>query len=101
MADSLADFERDLEEALKRSHEAFMGRYRDEVEALAGLSRDEIDEITPDATDLETYDKLMTVVKEASRKNLAQAELKARIEALGKTAIAIAKKVAGLAALLV
>jgi hypothetical protein len=101
MADSLADFERDLQNALKSSHEAFVGQYAAEINALAGLSREEIDALAPGTTDLETYDKLMTVVKEASRKNLAQAQLKARIEDLGDIAIEIAKKVPKLAALFV
>ena len=64
-----------------------------------GLSRDEIDAITPDATDLQAYDQLISVVKQASRHNLNQAELVNRIKALGGVAVTIAKKSAGLAAM--
>jgi hypothetical protein len=56
-------------------------------------------ECVPDKADLETYDRLIEVVKEASRVNVKQAELKQRIEALGSVAISISKKVAGLAKL--
>ena len=94
-------FKRDLEETLEKGREAFKGLYKDELNQLAGLSRAEIDAITPDTTDLETYDQLITVVKEASRVNLAQAELKSNIEQLGATAVTIAKKVPSLAALFV
>jgi len=47
---------------------------------------------------VETYEKIIVVVKEASRKNISQAELGQRINQLGEVAITIAKKVGGLAA---
>jgi len=96
-----ADFEKELREILKRNHEAFLGEYAEQINQLLGLSRAEIDAITPDTTDLETYDQLITVVKEASRRNLSQAELKQRIEKLGNVAVTISKKVASLASLFV
>ncbi len=86
--------------ALKRSDEAFAGEYRQEIEGLLGLSRAEIDAITPGVSDLETYDRLLTVVKQASRVNLAQAQLKSRIEEMGDLAVRIARKVPRLASLL-
>ena len=46
----------------------------------------------PDGTDLEVYAKLVSVVKEASRDNVAQAGLKATIMELGSVAVTIAKK---------
>lgn len=101
MGDTLEEFERDLKSALKASRESFMGAYKVEIEALAGLSRTEIDALVPGTSDIETYDKLMTIVKEASRKNIAVAELKGRIETLGKLGIEIAKKVPKLASLFV
>jgi hypothetical protein len=98
---SLADFEAELKKSLERNHKAFEGRFAKEIDALLGLSREEIDEITPDGTDLEAYDQLITVVKEASRLNLSQANLKAQIEKLGQVAVDIAKKAAPLAALFI
>ena len=49
--------------------------------------------------DLQKYDELITVVREASRVNLEQAALKAQIIKLGETAVTIAKRVPTLAAL--
>jgi len=84
---------------IRRNREAFEGEYGEQIKALLGLSRDQIDAITPDATDLAVYDQLMEVVKDASRKNLSAAQLRARIKALGTVAVAIAKKAGVLAAL--
>jgi hypothetical protein len=96
----LAEFERALDDALKKGNEAFRGKYRRELDELAGLSRVEIDAISPGITDLETYDRLITVVKEASRVNLAQADLKKQIEKLGDIAVKIAKRVPAFATIL-
>ena len=94
-------FKRRLREKMAENRKAFEGKYKDEINALMGLSKSEIDSITPDLTDLEIYDQLITVVKEASRVNLAQAELKSRIEELGEIAIKIAEKVPTLASMFV
>ncbi len=67
-----------------------------QLNELAGLSRAEIDAITPDITDLQKYDDLITVVKEASRVNLSQAQLKQQIEKLGEIAVKIAKRIPSL-----
>lgn len=90
----------ELKAIIKKNNEAFQGDFADEINGLLGLSRDEIDLITPDVTDLAVYGALIEVVKEASRKNTSQAELKARIRGLGTIAIEIAKKVEPLAKLL-
>ncbi len=90
-------YRRRVRQAMKRADEAFRGEYADEINGLLGLSRTELDQLTPDATDLETYDRLIEVVKEASRVNVEQAELVNRIETLGDLAVRIAKKVPSLA----
>jgi len=79
---------------------AFEGEYKEQLEGLLGLSRDELDQITPDTTDVETYDKLIAVVREASAQNIRQAELKEHIMELGEVALEIAKRVPKLAAVL-
>ena len=94
--DAREELERELEEILQKSREAFAGKYKDKIDALLGLSRDDIDAITPGTTDLEVYDVLIEVVKQASRQNISQAELKVRIEQLGSIALKIAEKVPGL-----
>jgi hypothetical protein len=94
-------FRRKLRERAEQNRRAFEGQYRDEIEGLLGLSREELDRITPGTTDLEIYDQLVTVVKEASAANISQAELKSRITELGEIAVSIAKKIPKLAALLI
>lgn len=93
-------FRQRVKPAMQRADAEFRGQYAEEINGLLGLSKEEIDEITPDTTDLETYNKLMIVVKEASRVNLEQAELVGRIKSLGEVAVSIAKKVPSLAAML-
>ncbi len=93
-------FRKRVKAAMARADEAFRGQYAEEIDGLLGLSRDEIDAITPDSTDLQTYNRLIAVVKEASRVNLQQAELINRIKAMGDVAVKIAAKVPRLAGLL-
>jgi len=90
-------FRKSLRESLKKNRESFEGEYKEELDSLLGLSREEIDQITPDTTDLEIYDQLITVIREASRSNVNQAELKTQIENLGDIAIRIAQKIPKLA----
>jgi hypothetical protein len=97
----LAAFETDLQQTLQNGRIAFQGKYKAQLEALSGLSRAEIDSISPGTTDLQTYDQLITVIKEASRVNLAQAALKKQILQLGDIAVKIARKVPSVAGLLV
>jgi hypothetical protein len=72
---------------------AFNGKYKDELNSLLGLSKEEIDSVTPGTTDLQIYAVLIKVVEDASRRNLSQAQLIKNIKALGATAIKIAKKI--------
>jgi hypothetical protein len=95
----IEEFKRRLREKMAENRQAFEGVYKDQINGLMGLSKTEIDSITPDTADLEIYDQLITVVKEASRVNLAQAQLKERIEELGEVAVKIAGKVPSLAAI--
>ena len=95
-----SEFERRLKEQLKTSREAFDGKYKEELTELAGLSRSEIDAISPGITDLQKYDELIAIVKEASRVNLAQADLVNQIKNLGDIAVRIAKMVPAFAALI-
>ena len=100
MPTDIEKFRERLRKKIKENREAFEGRYKSEVDMLLGLSREEIDKITPDTTDLEVYSQLISVVKEASRANVKQAELKTQIEKLGEIAITIAQRVKPLADIL-
>ena len=95
----IEEFKRKLREKMAENRKAFEGEYKDQINGLMGLSKAEIDAITNDNSDMEIYDQLITVVKEASRVNLSQAQLKQRIEELGAVALKIAEKVPSLAAL--
>jgi len=96
----LDGFEADLENTLRKSRAAFVGKYKGVLNDLSGLSKDEIDAISLGDIDLQKYDELISVVKEASRVNLQQAELKNQIIKLGGVAVKIAKRVPELAAIL-
>ena len=95
----LGGFEEDLKNTLADGQKAFKGQYKDEINALMGLSREEVDALVPGTEDLAVYAALISVVKDASAKNLAQAELKNRIAQLGEMAISISKRVPSLAAM--
>ncbi|MCL1036200.1 hypothetical protein L2750_03385 [Shewanella submarina] len=90
------DFKILLQSKIAENRQSFEGLYRDKIESLMALSKAEIDSIVPGGADVAAYDNLITVVKEASRANIEQAELKARIEELGDVAVKIASKVPGL-----
>lgn len=79
---------------------AFSGEYKNELEKLTGLSKKEIDSVSPGTENMATYSVLIKVVEKASKKKLSEAKLVADIKELGDVAVKIAKKVPGLAAIL-
>ena len=79
---------------------AFNGQYKEVLNKLYGLSKDEINSITPGTTGLQVYAVLIKVVEEASKKNLTQAQLIKNIKNLGDLAVQLAKKIPEFAALL-
>jgi hypothetical protein len=97
---SVEEWRKRVRQALKNADASFRGEYASELKDLLGLSQEEIDRLTPDATDLAVYHQLITVVEEASRSNVSQAQLRSQIKGLGAMAVQIAKKVTGLAAIL-
>ena len=80
---------------------AFSGTYKSQLNDLMGLSKSEIEEVTPNGlTDMSIYNKLIEVVRQASKDNISQEDLITNIKSLGEIAIKIAEKVPALAALL-
>ncbi len=73
--------------------QAFNGSYKDELNELMGMSKEEIDSIIPGTTDLQVYSVLTKVVEKASKDNLSQAQLIKNIKELGGVAVSIAKKI--------
>lgn len=95
------DFDADLEAALDAAEDALNnGPYKKAMRDLLALSMSEIKDTVPRASSAD-YSKLLTVVEQASAANLAQAELKDRIVALGRTAVRIAQLIPSLARLFV
>lgn len=89
-------FQRSVRKRFKEIDGELRGRHKKHLDALLGISRAEIDAITPDTADMDTYHKLIAVVTEATRKNVAIADLRHTIGEMGSVAIDIAKKVPGL-----
>jgi len=79
---------------------AFNGKYKKELNELTGLSKEEIDAITPGTSDLQMYSVLIKVVEQASKDNLSKAQLIENINELGGLAVKIAKKIPKFAVLL-
>ena len=79
---------------------AFNGAYKSELDFLLGLSKAEIDSLTPGTTDSQVYLALIKTIEEASKNNISQADLIGNIKDLGEGAIKIAKKIPQFAALL-
>lgn len=79
---------------------AFKGAYRDELNQLEGLSREEIDSVTPGTEDTTVYSALIKVVEQASRENRSMGSLITDIKKLGDVAVNIARKVPRFASLL-
>jgi hypothetical protein len=99
MAIDMEAFKKALDEDLKQNETVFKGKYSEQLQELLGLTDAEIKEVCPGAQAAQDYDKLIAVVREASRSNLSQADLANQIKALGANAVQIAKLVGGLAAL--
>lgn len=90
--DAMKKMQRELDAIIEKNRKAFEGDYGDALHNLLGLSEDQLAELIPATEGREVYAQLIDVVKDASAKNLAIAQLRQRIEVLGDTAIAIAKK---------
>ena len=86
-------------ESFANADAVFNGMYSSELRQLKGLSKEEINAIVPASNSMQTYQALVEVVEKASKDNLAQAKLISKIKSLGTSAIKLAKKIPGWAAL--
>ena len=85
--------EAEINAAADRAEIALNGQFSQIYKELRALTPEEIDDITPDATDQKEYERLIALVQEATVKNLEQAELINRVRALGEVGLKIARKV--------
>lgn len=79
--------------------DAFNSGYQKELDALKGLTEDEICSVIPKTADRKIYSSLVEVVEKASKDNLSQAQLTSNIKDLGEVAVQLAKKIPQLALL--
>lgn len=94
------EFAKALKEALDTAEEGLeKGPYKQALKALLALSMSGIKASVPKASYAD-YSRLVTVVEQASAKNVAQATLVSNINALGKKVVSIAKLVPGLGSML-
>lgn len=85
------EFNDAVQAALDRNKAAIMGKHKNVLDALLRIPGEQLSMIVPDVSATETYNNLISIVKEASRANVQQAELENKIIALGNDAIKIAK----------
>jgi hypothetical protein len=96
------EFRKALKASLAHNQEILLkeGNNQTYYQETLSLSKDDIDAIVPNGTSSGVYADLISVLKEAARHNVQQAELVSQIKQLGQSAISIAKLVPPLAALL-
>jgi len=87
------DFNQAVQDALDRNKAALMGSYNKQLGDLMKLSDEQLSAILPNVSKTETYHNLISVVKEASRANVQQADLENKISALGQDSVKLAKLV--------
>ena len=89
----------EMDAAADRAERTLDGRFGSIYRELRGLSPEEINDITPDATDQKEYERLIALVQLATDKNMDQAQLLERIREMGDVAQKIARRVSSLSSL--
>lgn len=90
--ETMEKMQQELDADVADTRGEFDRAHADVLQKLRGLSEEDLKEVLPNVSDRAVYDKLIAVVQDASAKNLSNAELVERIQALGSVAVAIAKK---------
>lgn len=89
-----------FDDMFAEADEAFDSKYQKELNELRGFSEEELAVLIPDTTSKEVYSALIELVSQASKENMAQAQLIDRIKEMGEVAVKLAKKVPAFAKLL-
>jgi hypothetical protein len=87
-------------EKLRKASEESARKARELLDAEVKSVMDEvsrINELKPPTADQATYDRLVKVVTDATRKNESLATLKSKVEKLGDSAVSLFKEMAGIA----
>ncbi len=64
-----------------------------ELQTLMDATSVDLEKLRPDINDDETYEKVIAIVKEVTDKNFRIAQLKGKLELLGKDAVKVGKKI--------
>lgn len=86
----------EMDAAADRAERTLDGRFGAVYRELRNLSPEAVDDITPDTSDQREYERLMTLVQQATDQNMDQAQLVERIREMGDVATKIARRVASL-----
>ena len=84
---------RRLREAARRAAKRADQLLTSELNALRKATRADLEELRPKITAKATYDKLIKVVAASTRRNESIAQLKSRLETLGKVGVRTVKKI--------
>jgi parvulin-like peptidyl-prolyl isomerase len=75
-------------ESAQRADELLEG----ELQALLNATRSDLERLLPRVSDTVTYNQLIAAVDEATRRNESLAQLKSRLQQLGRQAVRIGKE---------
>lgn len=88
------DFKQQLREMAAASSRQADDILDEELQTLLSMTRDQLDELRPQVTDEETYNRLIEIVEEATRNNEQIAQFKARLMQGGSKLLKIGKTAA-------
>jgi len=96
MGDELDDLRKKSRESAAKADQLL----EHELESLKGATSIDLESLRPKLSlDAESFDQLVEAVQQATQRNESIAELKHRLEKLGSTVVAVAKKASTLLAI--
>lgn len=75
-----------------KAEESFDKKFGSEINSITDLSELDLDKATPNLEDRELLKKIQLTVKDATQKNLSQAEVIENIKKIGDKAVDLVKK---------
>jgi hypothetical protein len=91
--DAREERKRRLAEAADESAKVADAMLENRLKALKAATRTDLEKLKPQVADTATYNKLIAVIEESTRKNESLAQLKDRVHALGKEVVGMVKQV--------
>lgn len=96
MADDTEDIRARFRKAAEKAAGETDAELADEISALNERTTVDLEELKPQVSDPESYDKLIAAVEESTAKNESVAQLQTRLIGLGKGVVKVAKEAAKL-----